>query len=447
MTAKYSLHKESLMKKSGFTLAELLITLGIIGVVSALTFSIATKLMPDKNKVLYLKVYDTIATTIGSLKNNSKLYPICSSENIDCSLHPLFSNRKPLVAPFNTSSDERFTGNAKLCNLLAYSFGSLDNANCRADRYVYDNSTFNDNISFVTQNGMHWLISPYEYSHSGTNANYQTDIWVDVNGSAEPNCIYADNCQKPDRFKFMIAANGTIVPADPMGVFYLKTRKTFINNANNDIENSEVQTNLTASLATFGYKKCNDNVEDDDSGEQISQETIDKLRACFNSSGSSDYAYVDGKATFCGLIFNTYEQKYDPTTKAVVVTLKYPATSTLTYKPIIDVGYGYNIRLGEISDPTCSIPIGEKSCSINEDLFFKAYIEKKSLTNPTVTEHMMIYNVPSMRGGGTSSQVAWLSEPYEKVVSPRMDTKYIYGGHNEWELLQYFRPNVDDYLK
>ena len=60
---------------------------------------------------------------------------------------------------------------------------------------------------------------------------------------------------------------------------------------------------------------------------------------------------------------------------------------------------------------------------------------------------MMIYNVPSMRGGGTSSQVAWLSEPYEKVVSPRMDTKYIYGGHNEWELLQYFRPNVDDYLK
>ena len=51
MSAKYSLHMESTMKKTGFTLAELLITLVVIGIISAITLPAINKLMPDKNKI------------------------------------------------------------------------------------------------------------------------------------------------------------------------------------------------------------------------------------------------------------------------------------------------------------------------------------------------------------------------------------------------------------
>lgn len=255
------------MKKNGFTLAELVVALGVIGIITALIVPAAHKLMPDNNKVLYLKAYDTISTTIDGLKNNSKLYPICSKDNIDCASHPLFSNRKPLLAPFNAANDDRFEGKTKLCNLLAFSFDDLNNANCKSDRYTYDASTFGNNVSFVSKNGMQWIVSPYEYSYDASRARFQTDIWVDINGSAEPNCIYSDACQKPDRFKFMVAADGTIVQADPKGIAYSNTRKTFTKNkADETINSTVIASTLSSTLASFTYGACGEVNFDDDDG-------------------------------------------------------------------------------------------------------------------------------------------------------------------------------------
>lgn len=252
------------MKKNGFTLAELVVALGVIGIITALIIPAAHKLMPDNNKVLYLKAYDTISTTIDGLKNNSKLYPICSKDNIDCASHPLFSNRKPLLAPFNVANDDRFEGKTKLCNLLAFSFDDLNNANCKSDRYTYDASTFGNNVSFVSKNGMQWIVSPYEYSYDASSARFQTDIWVDINGSAEPNCIYSDACQKPDRFKFMVAADGTIVQADPKGIAYSNTRKTFTKNkADETINAANIANTLEPNLASFTYSACGEVKEEE----------------------------------------------------------------------------------------------------------------------------------------------------------------------------------------
>ena len=52
------------MKKTGFTLAELLITLGIIGVIVAILVPAVNNAMPDENKAMYLKTYDTLSDTI-----------------------------------------------------------------------------------------------------------------------------------------------------------------------------------------------------------------------------------------------------------------------------------------------------------------------------------------------------------------------------------------------
>ena len=48
------------MKKNGFTLAELLIAIGIIGIVAAVTAPQLNKLLPDENKSKVLKAYKAL---------------------------------------------------------------------------------------------------------------------------------------------------------------------------------------------------------------------------------------------------------------------------------------------------------------------------------------------------------------------------------------------------
>ena len=60
----YYLAARSYMRKKGFTLAEALIALGIVGIVAALALPMFNKTKPDSVKVAYLKTYDSIVTTL-----------------------------------------------------------------------------------------------------------------------------------------------------------------------------------------------------------------------------------------------------------------------------------------------------------------------------------------------------------------------------------------------
>lgn len=212
-------------KKFGFTLAELLIVLGITGVIAALLIGATKTLMPDKTKVMYLKAYDALARDIKDLGSNSTLYPAVYEFNgsrLDTSKIPFVNNSQPLKPPF--SSDARYSGDNKLCNVLAYTMHAEGNANCAATAYPAT-------PSYTTRNGMRWWIVPQRYNIDVDNhtASYQTDIYVDVNSAKDsPNCMYGDNgCRNPDIFKFLLAADGTLVPADPQGQNYIKTRRVF----------------------------------------------------------------------------------------------------------------------------------------------------------------------------------------------------------------------------
>lgn len=249
------------MKKTGFTLAELLITLGIIGVVSALTFSIATKLMPDKNKVLCLKAFDTVSKTVKELAADSKIYPTCkdanSDNNVNCKDFPLFNTNR--TSAFN---NDLYSGDKKLCSLLAYSMGVNEaNISCSDTPYAFNadsfNNDFSSNLSFTTQNGMQWRIVPQVASSVvGATGTYQTDIYVDVNGSEAPNCIYNnDTCEKPDRFKFMVAATGQVYAADPYSVQYVTTRKSFLKTKSEIDDSSVIVANLPQDR-TFALGQC-----------------------------------------------------------------------------------------------------------------------------------------------------------------------------------------------
>lgn len=235
MSAKYSLHMESTMKKTGFTLAELLITLAVIGIISAITLPAINKLMPDENKINCIKAYDTLSTLIKDLASNTKIYPVCKDpgpddDNLNCSEYPLFNTNQPrLLAAFN---NERYSGDKKLCNLLA-SFMNVEDTSCEDDVYNFNaanfDTQFNNNKSFITANGMQWYVVPAVASaYADDRGTFQTDVYVDVNGDKAPNCIYnADACEKPDRFKFMVAADGTVEIADPVSREYINSRRNF----------------------------------------------------------------------------------------------------------------------------------------------------------------------------------------------------------------------------
>lgn len=82
------------MKKFGFTLAELLVSLTVIAIAATLTATISGSLMPDKNKVKVLKFHSAISNALESMFNNENLYhpgqiiennrPVASCEGVEC---------------------------------------------------------------------------------------------------------------------------------------------------------------------------------------------------------------------------------------------------------------------------------------------------------------------------------------------------------------------------
>lgn len=63
------------MKKKGYTLAEALIAMGVIGVVAALMLPMYSKYRPDANKALFIRTYDSIVEAVSVLVANDEFYP------------------------------------------------------------------------------------------------------------------------------------------------------------------------------------------------------------------------------------------------------------------------------------------------------------------------------------------------------------------------------------
>lgn len=228
------------MKNNGYTLAEILVCIGIIGVLAAICIPLVNKYKPDPIKAMYISNYNAILTALREISSNETIYPPRNDgENIDYRKIPLFNTVK-----INLTKDEAFGGNsAKLCELLAKSMNAVGEINCPSSYSSYSDSEFKP--SFVIPNGTQYFVTS-----DIADSSYQTDIYFDVNGKNGNNCLYSDNCKKPDRFKVMVNVEGLVVAADPVGKWYLKKQKNW-RKEDIQIADANVDLSLPDSLKNF----------------------------------------------------------------------------------------------------------------------------------------------------------------------------------------------------
>ena len=61
--------------KKGFTLAELLIALGVVGILVAILMPVIFSIIPDQNEIMAKKAYYTVQSVVSEMINDGSCYP------------------------------------------------------------------------------------------------------------------------------------------------------------------------------------------------------------------------------------------------------------------------------------------------------------------------------------------------------------------------------------
>lgn len=174
-------------KISGFTLAEVLITLGIIGVIAAITIPIIMNVFQDAQFMnAYKKAYSVLSQAFIQTLNNNEFVAFTgtnSSQGAEANFAAI--KQKFLVS--------------KNCDVSHFS----DCWNTNGETFRTETPT----VSFIDNSGMAWRLRALD-SSTTTPA-----ILVDTNGNKSPNQY------GKDRFPFLFS-NGGVVTIIPDNVFH-----------------------------------------------------------------------------------------------------------------------------------------------------------------------------------------------------------------------------------
>lgn len=189
-------------KKKGFTLSEILVALGIVGIISAITIPSIHKVLPDKDKGIVLKTYKTINEINNDILGDPGLY-MFNAET--CPRAILQCVEKPVK--FNTN-------NNKYKNLNKYTALLIDNLTL-ADTNV---SITSGSANFNTADGVSWSVKPLSPSGNKPEAY---EIIIDTHNSNRQNCQYSNSCKSPRLFRFVVDKYGMTSPGDALTEAYL----------------------------------------------------------------------------------------------------------------------------------------------------------------------------------------------------------------------------------
>lgn len=216
------------MKKlKGFTLTELMVAMGVIGILVAVVTPAIMKTRPNKNKMMIKKSFYTAEQIVSTLINDERLYPdmkeICDRGVVEG------EDPTKVYCAFGFDYDnsvryegETYAGNTKFADLFA----------SRLNVKTEDET----NHIYYTTDGIKWDLSqtvgawtkgqdtPGKFGDQ-TNAAGVGKITVDVNGDEAPNCRESnENCSADDFDQYVIEILATgkmrIDPADAKAVDY-----------------------------------------------------------------------------------------------------------------------------------------------------------------------------------------------------------------------------------
>lgn len=202
--------------KSAFTLSELLIALGVIAILTAVTMPIVSNMLPDQNVLMAKRAFYTTETIVSNLINDDFCYPKQKSKvGFDDGLAYSRCEKWKFIEGQAEKNDIK----KKFLTLFS---DKLD---------IKDVSE--DLKTIYTKDGMKWIFSNTS-TFTNNNKESHIDLTVDVNGDKDPNCgqeTLSTKCSDTerkngfDRFSMEIYANGKIKILDCWAKMSVRTDK------------------------------------------------------------------------------------------------------------------------------------------------------------------------------------------------------------------------------
>lgn len=238
-------------KKRAMTLAELLICIGIIGIIAAITLPVLRKVIPTKEDSFHKKVNYTIEQVVTQLYDDESMYPRKSdfySQGFQNTEKVTINGIEYGGDKNSASAQEQRKAKEKFCRLFASKFEISSETNLVCENQTEETATSlaRGKRSFRAKDNVDWYLPVTDFS-KGT-----AEIMVDVNNDDPPNCIEGSNgCNNPDRFLYYVKPNGAITYTKPDDVVKNKFKIDVVVTTDGCAGGTCTETGGTYSIATL----------------------------------------------------------------------------------------------------------------------------------------------------------------------------------------------------
>lgn len=220
--------------KRGFSLAETLIAIMVVGILAAILVPILETYKPNKNKAMVKKAYQEISRITYELVNDTNFYP--DGDGVD-GFDNVGTVKYNNVTYGDDSSQTSDAAKCKFANLFASKLNTIsDTVNCSDNFtgtvYDFDYST----ATITTTDGIAWYLPKTNFTGTGIDSNNASSpklLAVDVNPDkecADNKCndslsftnFNTQSCVNVKRFYFAIYPKGDILILGRCAEEYLK---------------------------------------------------------------------------------------------------------------------------------------------------------------------------------------------------------------------------------
>lgn len=234
------------MRKKAFTIMEVLLAMGIIGILAAATINAMGKMQANKTKVAFENCYRHMVETTNSLIADETNFPVILKEGPVLESGHSFNWRIRLIPDTEQGENEG--------NISGSGFGSgLGSGGSTLFPRLFKDATNtvswekeHNGYSFISKNGSAWYVGYNPETKTNMSLVDTADTLIDyfiifdVNGFSEgSNCPYtgstfttddSSNCTHPDTFKFGLTMRNSL-RYDDKQVYDGKDLKTYLNDA------------------------------------------------------------------------------------------------------------------------------------------------------------------------------------------------------------------------